>query len=127
CDGREVRADQGALDRGDHAGVQAGAGGVRAQGQPASRAGRTGCRDHLYLRRPDDRQAGEQAGRGRGSPRLRLVGEAAMSRIGRMPVAIPSGVDVTIDGRQVTVKGPKGTLSLEAVRPIEVKQGKGSL
>ena len=45
-----------------------------------------------------------------------------MSRIGRMPVAIPSGVDVTIDGRQVTVKGPKGTLSLEVVQPIEVKQ-----
>jgi large subunit ribosomal protein L6 len=34
-----------------------------------------------------------------------------MSRIGRLPVAIPSTVDVTIEGRQVTVKGPKGTLS----------------
>jgi large subunit ribosomal protein L6 len=34
-----------------------------------------------------------------------------MSRIGRLPVAIPSTVDVTIDGRQLTVKGPKGTLS----------------
>ena len=34
-----------------------------------------------------------------------------MSRIGRLPIAVPSGVDVTIDGRQVTVKGPKGTLS----------------
>ena len=31
-----------------------------------------------------------------------------MSRIGRMPVTVPSGVDVTISGRQVTVKGPKG-------------------
>ena len=50
-----------------------------------------------------------------------------MSRIGRMPVAIPSGVDVTIDGRQVTVKGPKGTLSLEVVQPIEVKQENGTL
>ena len=50
-----------------------------------------------------------------------------MSRIGRMPVAIPSGVDVTIDGRQVTVKGPKGTLSLEVVQPIEVKQDNGTL
>ncbi len=45
-----------------------------------------------------------------------------MSRIGRMPVTIPSGVDVSIDGRQVTVKGPKGTLSLEVVSPIEVSQ-----
>jgi len=44
-----------------------------------------------------------------------------------MPVAIPSGVDVTIDGRQVTVKGPKGTLSLEVVQPIEVKQENGTL
>jgi large subunit ribosomal protein L6 len=50
-----------------------------------------------------------------------------MSRIGRMPVAIPSGVDVTIDGRQVTVKGPKGTLSLEIVQPIEVKQADGTI
>ncbi len=34
-----------------------------------------------------------------------------MSRIGRLPITVPSGVDVTIDGRTVTVKGPKGTLS----------------
>ena len=34
-----------------------------------------------------------------------------MSRIGRLPITVPSGVDVTIDGQQVTVKGPKGTLS----------------
>jgi large subunit ribosomal protein L6 len=34
-----------------------------------------------------------------------------MSRIGRLPIPVPSGVDVTIDGRQVTVKGPKGSLS----------------
>ena len=43
-----------------------------------------------------------------------------MSRIGRMPVPIPSGVDVTIDGRAVTVTGPKGKLSLEVAEPIEV-------
>ena len=34
-----------------------------------------------------------------------------MSRIGRMPIAVPAGVDVTIDGSTVTVKGPKGTLT----------------
>jgi large subunit ribosomal protein L6 len=34
-----------------------------------------------------------------------------MSRIGKAPIAIPSGVDVTISGQHVTVKGPKGTLS----------------
>ncbi len=33
-----------------------------------------------------------------------------MSRIGRMPVVVPAGVDVKIDGQEVTVKGPKGTL-----------------
>jgi large subunit ribosomal protein L6 len=34
-----------------------------------------------------------------------------MSRIGRLPIAVPASVDVTIEGRTVTVKGPKGTLS----------------
>ena len=34
-----------------------------------------------------------------------------MSRIGRLPIEIPTGVDVTIDGPAVTVKGPKGTLN----------------
>ena len=34
-----------------------------------------------------------------------------MSRIGKLPIAIPAGVDVTIDGSTVTVKGPKGTLT----------------
>ena len=48
-----------------------------------------------------------------------------MSRIGRMPVVIPSGVDVNIDGRQVHVKGPKGELSLEITPPIEVQQTDG--
>ena len=33
-----------------------------------------------------------------------------MSRIGKLPITVPSGVEVTIDGQQVTVKGPKGTL-----------------
>jgi large subunit ribosomal protein L6 len=48
-----------------------------------------------------------------------------MSRIGRMPVVVPAGVDVTIDGRDITVKGPKGSLSLEVAMPIEVKHGDG--
>jgi len=46
-----------------------------------------------------------------------------MSRIGRMPITIPSGVDVTIDGSAVTVKGPKGTLSHTVVDPITVSRG----
>ena len=43
-----------------------------------------------------------------------------MSRIGKQPVLIPSGVDVTIDGQNVSVKGPKGTLELAVAEPIEV-------
>jgi large subunit ribosomal protein L6 len=50
-----------------------------------------------------------------------------MSRIGRMPVVVPSGVDVTISGRQVRVKGPKGELSLEVPVPIEVTQADGAI
>ena len=50
-----------------------------------------------------------------------------MSRIGRTPVVIPAGVDVTIDGRHVTVKGPRGTLSLTVAEPIEVSQADGLL
>jgi large subunit ribosomal protein L6 len=41
-----------------------------------------------------------------------------MSRIGKLPVPVPSGVDVTIDGQVVTVKGPKGTLSHVVAEPI---------
>ena len=40
-----------------------------------------------------------------------------MSRIGKLPIAVPSGVDVAIDERLVTVKGPKGTLSHTASPP----------
>jgi large subunit ribosomal protein L6 len=48
-----------------------------------------------------------------------------MSRIGRLPIVIPSGVDVTIDGRQVSVRGPKGELSLTVKEPIEVSLNDG--
>ena len=43
-----------------------------------------------------------------------------MSRIGKIPVAVPSGVDVTISGANVTVKGPKGTLEHVVPAPITV-------
>ncbi|MGN6244657.1 MAG: 50S ribosomal protein L6 [Motilibacteraceae bacterium] len=43
-----------------------------------------------------------------------------MSRIGRLPIPVPAGVDVAIDGRAVTVKGPKGTLSHTLAEPIEI-------
>ena len=41
-----------------------------------------------------------------------------MSRIGRLPIPVPAGVDVKVDGALVTVKGPKGTLSHTLVEPI---------
>jgi large subunit ribosomal protein L6 len=50
-----------------------------------------------------------------------------MSRIGKLPIAVPSGVDVAINGPQVTVKGPKGTLSHTVATPITVEQGEGVL
>ena len=43
-----------------------------------------------------------------------------MSRIGKQPVPVPAGVDVTIDGQNVSVKGPKGTLTLDVAEPISV-------
>ena len=50
-----------------------------------------------------------------------------MSRIGRLPITIPSGVDVTVDGSAVTVKGPKGELKLTVADPIEVTLEDGQL
>ena len=50
-----------------------------------------------------------------------------MSRIGRLPITIPAGVDVTIDGRTVTVKGPKGQLSRELHPDIAVSREDGSI
>ena len=50
-----------------------------------------------------------------------------MSRIGRLPITVPSGVDVTIDGRQVTVKGPKGSLTRTLHPDMRVSQEDGSL
>ncbi|MBO1767858.1 MULTISPECIES: 50S ribosomal protein L6 [Allobranchiibius] len=50
-----------------------------------------------------------------------------MSRIGRLPVPVPAGVDVSIDGRTVNVKGPKGQLDLTLPEPITVAQDEGVL
>jgi len=43
-----------------------------------------------------------------------------MSRIGKLPIAVPGGVDVKIEGQLVSVKGPKGELSLSVAEPIRV-------
>jgi large subunit ribosomal protein L6 len=50
-----------------------------------------------------------------------------MSRIGRAPIPVPSGVDVNVAGSTITVKGPKGTLSREVPEPITVRQEENEL
>ena len=45
-----------------------------------------------------------------------------MSRIGRLPITVPSGVDVSLDGDVVTVKGPKGELKHTVANPISVQR-----
>ncbi|GAA3433454.1 50S ribosomal protein L6 [Kutzneria kofuensis] len=45
-----------------------------------------------------------------------------MSRIGRLPITVPSGVDVKIDGQLVNVKGPKGTLEHTVAEPIKIER-----
>jgi len=50
-----------------------------------------------------------------------------MSRIGRLPIVIPTGVDIKIDGQDVAVKGPKGELTLSVKSPIQVAIEDGQL
>lgn len=50
-----------------------------------------------------------------------------MSRIGRLPINIPAGVEVKLDGDAVAVKGPKGELRLEIAEPIQVQVNGGQV
>jgi large subunit ribosomal protein L6 len=50
-----------------------------------------------------------------------------VSRIGRAPIPVPSGVDVTVAGSHITVKGPKGTLERDLPEAITVRQDDGQL
>jgi large subunit ribosomal protein L6 len=50
-----------------------------------------------------------------------------MSRIGRLPIAVPKGVDVKIEGRTVSVKGPKGELARTFHPAVEVSREDGSV
>ena len=50
-----------------------------------------------------------------------------MSRIGRQPIPIPAGVTVKIEGQEVSVTGPKGTLSMTVAEPIVVSQEDGAV
>ena len=50
-----------------------------------------------------------------------------MSRVGKMPIAVPQGVDVQVSADKITVKGPQGTLTLPANPLVTVKNDKGTL
>jgi large subunit ribosomal protein L6 len=50
-----------------------------------------------------------------------------MSRVGRSPIAVPSGVEITLADRQVTIKGPRGTLSRSVPGEIKVRQEDSTL
>ena len=50
-----------------------------------------------------------------------------MSRIGKLPITVPNGVDVKIDGQLVSVKSPKGELSLVVAEPIRVVLDEGQV
>jgi large subunit ribosomal protein L6 len=45
-----------------------------------------------------------------------------MSRIGRLPITVPAGVDITLDGRIITVTGPKGTLTRELPQRMAIER-----
>ena len=98
---------QGPRRLGPQADQQARSARVRAQDRYPARAGRARHRHRQHEQGHHDRPAGTAGPARRRSPGVRLVG--TMSRIGRLPIAVPSGVDVTIAGRELTVKGPKGT------------------
>ncbi|MDQ3384556.1 MAG: 50S ribosomal protein L6 [Actinomycetota bacterium] len=50
-----------------------------------------------------------------------------MSRIGRTPIEVPSGVDITVTGQHVEVKGPRGTLTRDLPEPITIRREDGQL
>lgn len=106
---------------------QARSAGLRKVHQPAEGARRPGRGDHLHVPRSPHRPAGCQEGCRRRSPRLRLVTREQEEQQCRVldgcPSRFPCGVDVTIDGRTVSVKGPKGSLSHTVAAPIEIAKG----
>ena len=121
----EVRPEPRALDRRHPPDQQARPARLRQAHRPAQGARRPRRRDHLDEPGPADRPSGEPEGRGWGSPRLRLVTTRtrrrhSMSRIGKLPIAVPSGVDVTVDGQHGHRQGPQGHPAHTVAAPITV-------
>lgn len=50
-----------------------------------------------------------------------------MSRIGKKPILVPSGVNITLNGQNIAVKGPKGQMNLTAVEEVEIVQDGATL
>src|SRR5579862_5927479 len=50
-----------------------------------------------------------------------------MSRIGRLPITVPAGVTVTLEGNEVTVKGPKGELKVQIARELTLDQAENTI
>lgn len=50
-----------------------------------------------------------------------------MSRIGKKPIAVPQGIEANLNGKDLTVKGPKGTLSMTFVNDVDVKIADGNI
>ncbi|HET9643881.1 MAG TPA: 50S ribosomal protein L6 [Burkholderiaceae bacterium] len=50
-----------------------------------------------------------------------------MSRVGKMPIAVPQGVDVSINAEKISIKGPQGTLNVPANRLVNIKSEDGRL
>ncbi len=85
---------------------------------------RHGDGDRLHLPRSDDRSRRPPRRRRRRAGREGLV---AMSRIGKQPIAVPDGVEITIEPELVKVKGPKGELEERVSRDIGVEQQNGEI
>src|SRR5699024_12419005 len=69
--------------------------------------------------RPDDRTS-RRVCEVQTYPTAGNEGEKTMSRMGKNPSSVPSGVEVKVDGQDVAVKGPKGELSVTIAEPITV-------
>ena len=83
-----------------------------------------GVRHSFHVQGRDERSHRPQARLGRRSALQGLVGKDGgnMSRVGRMPIEVPSGVEVTINELDVKVKGPKGELSHSFPAVVEIKR-----
>src|SRR5690606_6485526 len=119
-----LRREAGDPERG--ARVAAGPSHLPWRERHASGAQRPGHRDRLDVAGAHDGQAGapaEDRWRSHGSG---LVG-GSMSRIGKKPIPVPSNVEISIDGTNIRVKGPKGELAREIRPEISLKVEDGTL